>query len=56
MGLTIETTAKTNKILAILEPIILPTAISCSPLLTAAQEPANSGRLVPIATTERPTN
>ena len=44
----------TKKMLAIFEPIILPNAISLCPILAADIVPANSGKLVPTATTLKP--
>ena len=42
------------KILKILEPITLPTAMSLSPFLAAMTEVTSSGREVPTATMVRP--
>ena len=44
----------TPKVLKTLEPIILPKAISCSPLRAADKLATNSGSDVPIATIVRP--
>ena len=54
IGLTIAKTPITRKILAIFEPMTLPTAISLWPFLAAETVPANSGRLVPNATIVNP--
>ena len=55
IGLTIAKTPITRKILAIFEPMTLPTAISLWPFLAAETVPANSGKLtVPTATTLKP--
>ena len=47
-------TPSTARILKILLPTILPTAISRSPLMLASTEVANSGRAVPAATMVKP--
>ena len=51
IGLIIAKTPITIRMLAILDPITLPTAISLCPIRAAETVPANSGRLVPTATT-----
>ena len=54
-GLMIETTPKIKSMFAILDPIILPRAISILLVtLIACNVAANSGRLVPRATTVKP--
>ena len=44
----------TAKILKIFDPITFPIAISAFPLQIAKRDVANSGKLVPIATTVKP--
>ena len=44
----------TPKVLKILEPMILPNAISCSPLRAADKLATSSGKDVPIATMVKP--
>ena len=56
IGAIVEATPKINKILNILDPIALPTAISFSPFLAATIEVTSSGNEVPTATIVRPTN
>ena len=54
IGLIIANIPITKNILAIFEPITFPTAISLWPIRAAETVPANSGKLVPIATTLNP--
>ena len=54
VGFIIPTVPKTRNKLKIFDPMILPSAISDSPRITARQEEAISGRDVPIAMIVRP--
>ena len=54
-GFTVAEIPNTNRILKILEPITLPSAISFSPFLAATTLVTNSGSDVPTATIVKPT-
>ena len=56
IGLTIAAIAITNKILAVLLPMIFPNAISGYPVRTASKDTVNSGKLVPKPITKALTN
>ena len=56
MGLKIAAIAITNKILAVLLPMIFPNAISGYPVRTASKDTVNSGKLVPKPITKALTN
>jgi len=55
MGLTIPTAPRTNKIFAMLDPIIFPMASGILSKFIACIDAANSGKLVHNATIVNPT-